>query len=209
MVLPRQWASVLIILWFPYFSISRLFFLIHIVQCSNESWSNMCPIWSKWVACRQITLLRKQKNMFKSQFLLISRYYWKWVQKYSLAFLISHMKSIYDLLNISKQFINKIWNEYFIKTNLDKLIKIKLVLRKCENDNALYLSSGVRNYTLRLPVTPIPTKETTYICHQFKLPNDSVSDIIAIEPVLDNARILHHMLLFAFNDEPKGLSYRL
>jgi len=62
---------------------------------------------------------------------------------------------------------------------------------------------GVRDYALRFPVTPIPAKETTYICYIFALPNDSISDIIAIEPVIDNKLILHHMMLFASNDEPK------
>jgi len=68
----------------------------------------------------------------------------------------------------------------------------------------LNLFVGVVNATLRFPMTPIPTKETTYICHRFNLPNDTVADIIAIEPVIDNARILHHMLLFACTDPPNG-----
>jgi dopamine beta-monooxygenase len=65
---------------------------------------------------------------------------------------------------------------------------------------------GVLNYTLRFPVTPIPTKETTYICHSLALPWESVADMIAFEPIIDNAVILHHMMVLATNEEPKGQS---
>lgn len=56
--------------------------------------------------------------------------------------------------------------------------------------------SGVKNYTMRFPQTSVRARETTYICYLFRLPNDSDADIIAIEPVIDNMEIVHHMILF-------------
>lgn len=67
----------------------------------------------------------------------------------------------------------------------------------------------VRNYTMRFPRTSIPSNKTTYMCYNFVLPNDSTADIIAIEPVADNIRIVHHMLLFGCSAKPLGKDFTI
>jgi len=49
---------------------------------------------------------------------------------------------------------------------------------------------------LRFPNTSVPSKFTTYICLGFLLPNDTDYQIIGMRPIIDNANILHHGVLY-------------
>lgn len=62
---------------------------------------------------------------------------------------------------------------------------------------------------MRFPGTTIPSNKTTYMCYNFVFPNDSTADIIAIEPVVDNIRIVHHMLLFGCSAKPLGMDFTI
>ena len=39
----------------------------------------------------------------------------------------------------------------------------------------------------------VPAKETTYQCQYFELPNDRDYHLIASEPYIDNANVMHHI----------------
>jgi len=60
----------------------------------------------------------------------------------------------------------------------------------------------VLNISLRFPVTPVPSNETTYICQGFYLPNDTDYHVIGSTPVVNNPDVMHHMLLYACKDIP-------
>ncbi|XP_076456031.1 dopamine beta-hydroxylase-like [Babylonia areolata] len=62
---------------------------------------------------------------------------------------------------------------------------------------ALHNDTELRNVTLRFPSTPVPSAETTYMCMTFDLPDDDVYDIVADQPFIDNAQVMHHMLLMS------------
>jgi dopamine beta-monooxygenase len=49
---------------------------------------------------------------------------------------------------------------------------------------------------LRFPNSSVPAKFTTYICLGFVLPNDTDYHIIGMRPIIDNANILHHGVLY-------------
>ncbi|XP_063442573.1 uncharacterized protein LOC134722871, partial [Mytilus trossulus] len=55
--------------------------------------------------------------------------------------------------------------------------------------------SGVISYTYSLPPTPVPVKETTYMCMVFDFPQGQDIHQIAYEPVIDNANVMHHMTI--------------
>ncbi len=48
------------------------------------------------------------------------------------------------------------------------------------------------SYNLTLKV---PAQETTYFCKTFKLPSDRDYHIVASEAVLDNTKVIHHMII--------------
>ncbi|XP_059152477.1 MOXD1 homolog 1-like, partial [Physella acuta] len=64
--------------------------------------------------------------------------------------------------------------------------------------------SGVKNVDLHLPSgSHVPLKETTYMCQIFDLeqlmsPGDY--HMVAVEPIIDNVYVLHHMVLFGCKD---------
>ncbi|KAK7103292.1 putative DBH-like monooxygenase protein 2 [Littorina saxatilis] len=63
-------------------------------------------------------------------------------------------------------------------------------------------SSDVKQLDLRMPLTPVPQQETTYMCMTFQWP-DVTKDfhVIATEPIINNSYIMHHMLLFGCADD--------
>ncbi|XP_059152468.1 uncharacterized protein LOC131938453 isoform X2 [Physella acuta] len=67
---------------------------------------------------------------------------------------------------------------------------------------------GVQNLTVHLlSDSQVPQKETTYMCQIFDL--DSLITpwdyhMIAVEPVIDNDYVLHHMVLFGCRDEAEA-----
>ncbi|XP_060580835.1 DBH-like monooxygenase protein 2 isoform X1 [Ruditapes philippinarum] len=64
------------------------------------------------------------------------------------------------------------------------------------------------NITVRFPETEVPNKETTYMCITFELPMDKEYHLVATEPVIDNADIMHHTLVYGcegVNEAPREL----
>ncbi|XP_052692764.1 DBH-like monooxygenase protein 2 homolog isoform X1 [Crassostrea angulata] len=57
-------------------------------------------------------------------------------------------------------------------------------------------SPDVKNFTIRYPVTSVPSQETNYFCMTFELPQDGDYHMIATKPVIDNEYVMHHILLF-------------
>jgi len=56
-----------------------------------------------------------------------------------------------------------------------------------------------KNITLKFPRTAIPRTETTYICMGYRLPTDMKYHAIGMKPLVDNSKMLHHMLLYGCN----------
>ncbi|XP_067661768.1 tyramine beta-hydroxylase-like [Haliotis asinina] len=59
---------------------------------------------------------------------------------------------------------------------------------------------GVKERVLRIPRTPIPSTETTYICMTFDLDDSQDYHMIATKPEIDNDNIMHHIILYGCND---------
>ena len=47
----------------------------------------------------------------------------------------------------------------------------------------------------------VPTKETTYQCQYFELPKDRDCHLIASEPYIDNANVMHHIVVKGCEDK--------
>ncbi|XP_045188021.1 uncharacterized protein LOC123545778 [Mercenaria mercenaria] len=60
------------------------------------------------------------------------------------------------------------------------------------------------NYTIRFPETPVPAKETTYICVTFELPKDKQYHLVAAAPDIDNLHVMHHILIFGCEGADKA-----
>ena len=54
--------------------------------------------------------------------------------------------------------------------------------------------------TVRLLPTPVPAEVTTYICMLFRVPDEVSLHLVAMQPLLNNTRVVHHMLLFGCRD---------
>ena len=54
--------------------------------------------------------------------------------------------------------------------------------------------------TVRLLPTPVPAEVTTYICMLFRVPDEESLHLVATQPLLNNTRVVHHMLLFGCRD---------
>ncbi|XP_013391507.1 MOXD1 homolog 1 isoform X2 [Lingula anatina] len=67
----------------------------------------------------------------------------------------------------------------------------------------------VKNITIRLPETPVPAVETTYICVIVDLPTDGDYHIIAETPLIDNTNVMHHIVMSGCHDsaETKSTPY--
>ncbi|XP_046375743.2 dopamine beta-hydroxylase-like isoform X2 [Haliotis rufescens] len=54
----------------------------------------------------------------------------------------------------------------------------------------------VKHFDIRIPETEVPDSETTYVCQQFKVPDEETYHAVAFEPLIDNRDVMHHLLLF-------------
>ncbi|XP_050408479.1 uncharacterized protein LOC130010327 [Patella vulgata] len=59
---------------------------------------------------------------------------------------------------------------------------------------------GTQRMDLRMNLTSVPNKETTYMCMSFDLPSDEEYHLIASKPIINESKVMHHMLLFACAD---------
>ena len=50
--------------------------------------------------------------------------------------------------------------------------------------------------TYSLTPSPVPGKDTTYMCMTFALPTDQDYHVIAVEPFIDNINVMHHVLVY-------------
>ncbi|GFN79659.1 dopamine beta-hydroxylase [Plakobranchus ocellatus] len=60
---------------------------------------------------------------------------------------------------------------------------------------------GVRHINMTFLETTIPPTDTNYYCMTFDLPTDQDYHVIANEPIIDNADVLHHILVYACEEE--------
>lgn len=58
------------------------------------------------------------------------------------------------------------------------------------------LPPDTRTLNLNIGNVTVPSQETTYLCRTFELPNDKKYHIVRYEPIIDTARLLHHMVVF-------------
>ncbi|KAK7475437.1 hypothetical protein BaRGS_00033318, partial [Batillaria attramentaria] len=59
-----------------------------------------------------------------------------------------------------------------------------------------FKDKDLQNLTLKLPPTRVPPSVTTYTCMLFRVPSDQSYHLVAAQPLLNNTRVVHHMLLF-------------
>ena len=64
--------------------------------------------------------------------------------------------------------------------------------------------TGVEIFTMKLPPTPVPAKETTYMCMTFDLPQNGSFHVIADQPSIDNDYVTHHIVVNGC-DEGSGM----
>ncbi|KAK3590359.1 hypothetical protein CHS0354_020680 [Potamilus streckersoni] len=57
---------------------------------------------------------------------------------------------------------------------------------------------------VRMPATPVPAKETTYMCMVFDLPKDGDFHLIAFEALQDNLNVLHHIVVYGCDERSKN-----
>ena len=63
-----------------------------------------------------------------------------------------------------------------------------------------FFSTGTQNITFRFPPTPVPNTETNYMCMTFDLPSDDEYHLVATEAYIDNAQVMHHIVLYGCED---------
>ncbi|GFN79647.1 DBH-like monooxygenase protein 1 [Plakobranchus ocellatus] len=56
--------------------------------------------------------------------------------------------------------------------------------------------AGVRHLNLTFREIEIPPRKTNYFCMTFDLPKDQDYFLIGDEPIIDNAELLHHILVY-------------
>ena len=64
--------------------------------------------------------------------------------------------------------------------------------------------SDVESFNIQVYNESVPANETNYLCKYFPVPNDQNYDIIGAEILLDNKKVLHHMVLYGCDVEGKA-----
>ena len=61
--------------------------------------------------------------------------------------------------------------------------------------------------TLKIDITfertQVPAVETTYICQAYEVPADKMYHMIATQPIINNAYVMHHTILYGCPDHVK------
>ncbi|KAL4219111.1 hypothetical protein ACF0H5_021694 [Mactra antiquata] len=52
-----------------------------------------------------------------------------------------------------------------------------------------------KNFTVTLPRPKVPAKETSHMCMVFEFPEEGDFHMVAVTPIIDNPRILHHIIV--------------
>lgn len=63
----------------------------------------------------------------------------------------------------------------------------------------------MKNITIRMPKTRVPTQRTTYFRTYVELPQDGDYHFVALEPYLDNPALVHHILFFGCDEYSKKI----
>uniref|UniRef100_A0A2C9KP94 Copper type II ascorbate-dependent monooxygenase N-terminal domain-containing protein n=1 Tax=Biomphalaria glabrata TaxID=6526 RepID=A0A2C9KP94_BIOGL len=58
----------------------------------------------------------------------------------------------------------------------------------------------IETVDVKLTKHTLPAADTTYMCMSFNLPKDQDYHIVADEPLIDNAYVVHHMMLYGCDD---------
>lgn len=62
---------------------------------------------------------------------------------------------------------------------------------------------GTFSYIINIPETPVPAKETTYICMLFEFPTTDDFHLVAHTPALNNIDVMHHIIVYGCDPESK------
>ncbi|XP_050411447.1 dopamine beta-hydroxylase [Patella vulgata] len=80
---------------------------------------------------------------------------------------------------------------------------------KCDSDEfkcpAIH-EEGVQKMDFRFPWTNVPDKETTYMCMGFDLPNGGDYHMIATTPIINETRVMHHIVLLACEEDSEQIT---
>ncbi|XP_071153963.1 tyramine beta-hydroxylase-like [Mytilus edulis] len=81
---------------------------------------------------------------------------------------------------------------------------------KCDDNNfhcpSIQEDPDVKELTLRIPKTKVQHKGSRYICTHLHVPLDGDYHVIAVKPLIDNSRVIHHIVLFgcdAVENQPR------
>ncbi|XP_013401794.2 DBH-like monooxygenase protein 1 [Lingula anatina] len=59
----------------------------------------------------------------------------------------------------------------------------------------------VKSFDVRISKTKVPVEATYYVCQQFEVPHAAAYHAVAFEPIIDNKRVMHHMILYACDND--------
>ncbi|KAJ8300436.1 hypothetical protein KUTeg_021955 [Tegillarca granosa] len=64
----------------------------------------------------------------------------------------------------------------------------------------IIMNLGIKNITVRIPKTTIPTQQTTYVRTYVELPIDGDYHLVGSKPFLDNVHVVHHIELYGCDE---------
>ena len=87
------------------------------------------------------------------------------------------------------------------------MIRLHMTIRSY--DYHLIFAADVIAQTFRMTHNKVPAQETTYQCQYMELSNDRDYHLIASEPYIDNANVMHHIIFRGCPDSVSEYSDKL
>ncbi|KAJ8306363.1 hypothetical protein KUTeg_016908 [Tegillarca granosa] len=103
---------------------------------------------------------------------------------------------------LHRHFIKKIKNSICDPINSPEC-KGRNYFLKCKEEHfqcSVLKEEGIKNITVRMPKTTIPTQQTTYVHTFVELPIDGDYHLVASNPFIDNVHVVHHIDLFGCDE---------
>ncbi|XP_055897981.1 uncharacterized protein LOC106059379 isoform X2 [Biomphalaria glabrata] len=65
---------------------------------------------------------------------------------------------------------------------------------------------GIKQWELKFPAFSVPKNKTSATCVSYTMPRDQSYHIVAVQPIISNADVLHRMVLYGCHDDSKLLT---
>ncbi|KAK0065681.1 DBH-like monooxygenase protein 2, partial [Biomphalaria pfeifferi] len=65
---------------------------------------------------------------------------------------------------------------------------------------------GIKQWELKFPAFSVPKNKTSTACMSYNMPRDQGYHIVAVQPIISNADVLHRMVLYGCHDDSKLLT---